>query len=80
MITVSDQGVGMAEEELETIFQRFYQVDGSTTRTFGGMGIGLALCQKIIDAHGGHVWAESEGKGCGSTFFIRLPLDNETGL
>jgi len=80
MITVSDQGVGMAEDELKAIFQRFYQVDGSTTRTFGGMGIGLALCQKIIDAHGGHIWAESEGKGCGSTFFIRLPLDNETGL
>jgi signal transduction histidine kinase len=80
MITVSDQGVGIAEEELEAIFQRFYQADGSTTRTFGGMGIGLALCQEIIDAHGGHVWAESEVKGSGSTFFIRLPLDDESGL
>jgi signal transduction histidine kinase len=80
MITVSDQGIGFTEEELQHFFQRFYQADGSTTRTFGGMGIGLALCQEIIDAHGGQVWAESEGKGCGSTFFIRLPLDDESGL
>jgi signal transduction histidine kinase len=78
LIAISDQGVGIPGEELETIFQRFYQADGSTTRTSGGMGIGLALCHEIIDAHGGSVWAESEGEGCGSTFFIRLPIDDES--
>ncbi|MGB3717136.1 MAG: ATP-binding protein [Candidatus Promineifilaceae bacterium] len=80
MIAVSDQGVGIPKEELETIFERFYQADGSTTRSSGGMGIGLALCREIIAAHDGCVWAESEGEGCGSTFFIRLPLDGESGL
>jgi signal transduction histidine kinase len=65
---------------LVAIFQRFHQADGSSTRTFGGMGIGLALCQEIVDAHGGRIWAESEGEGSGSTFFIRLPLDNDPGL
>jgi signal transduction histidine kinase len=74
MIALTDQGVGIPENELETIFQRFYQADGSTTRSSGGMGIGLALCHEIIDAHGGRVWAESEGPGCGGSFFIRLPL------
>jgi signal transduction histidine kinase len=80
LISVSDQGVGIEKEELVAIFQRFHQADGSSTRTFGGMGIGLALCQEIVDAHGGRIWAESEGEGSGSTFFIRLPLDNDPGL
>ena len=79
IISVSDQGVGIAEEELESIFQRFFQVDGSSTRTFGGMGIGLSLCHEIIDAHGGRVWAQSDGIGCGSTFYICLPQDIESG-
>jgi signal transduction histidine kinase len=79
MIALTDQGVGIPEEELETIFQRFYQADGSTTRSSGGMGIGLALCHEIIVAHGGRVWAESEGPGCGGSFFICLPLDGESG-
>jgi signal transduction histidine kinase len=78
LISLSDQGVGVLKEELETIFERFYQADGSTTRASGGMGIGLALCREIIEAHGGCVWAESEGEGCGSTFLIRLPLDGES--
>ena len=79
MLSVSDQGVGIAQEELKAIFQRFHQVDGSSTRTFGGMGIGLALCKKIVDAHGGQIWAESDGKGHGSTFLIRLPKDHKNG-
>ncbi len=79
MVSVADQGIGIAGEELELIFQRFHQADGSATRTFGGMGIGLALCQEVIAAHGGQVWAESEGTGQGSTFYLRLPLKNVSG-
>jgi signal transduction histidine kinase len=55
------------------IFERFYQVDGSATRRYGGMGLGLALCRTIVEAHGGRIWAESQGEGYGSTFYVLLP-------
>jgi PAS domain S-box-containing protein len=71
MITLADQGVGIPSDELNKIFERFYQVDGSATRKFGGMGIGLALCRAIVEAHSGKIWAESNGQG--STFYIALP-------
>ncbi len=74
LITVSDQGIGIPPDKLEQVFERFYQVDGGSTRRFGGMGIGLALCREIIQLHGGRIWAESEGDGRGSAFHIRLPL------
>ncbi len=73
VIAVSDQGIGIATDELRHLFERFHQVDGSTTRRFGGMGIGLALCWKIVEAHVGTIWAESPGEGMGSTFFVSLP-------
>lgn len=72
-VSVRDQGVGLAADQLECIFQRFYQVDGSMTRPFGGLGIGLALCREIIEGHGGRLWAESAGLGHGSTFYFTLP-------
>lgn len=75
-ISVSDQGIGVPANKLEKIFERFVQADGSTTRPFGGMGIGLALCHDIVDAHGGRIWAESMGPDKGSTFTIALPVDN----
>jgi len=73
-IAVSDQGVGIPKDKLQQIFDRFYQVDGSPTRRYGGMGIGLALCRAIVEAHGGRIWAESEGHGKGSTFCFTLPV------
>ncbi|GAB4523358.1 MAG: hypothetical protein Kow0047_33530 [Anaerolineae bacterium] len=73
-IAVSDQGIGLLPEDLERIFEPFYQVDGSTTRRFGGMGIGLTLCRRIVELHGGRIWAESAGPGQGSTFYIELPM------
>lgn len=72
-VSVADEGIGIEPNQLERIFERFYQVDTSTTRRFGGMGIGLALVKEIIALHGGRVWAESEGKGKGTTIVFLLP-------
>lgn len=78
-VSVSDQGVGVPLEKLPRLFERFYQVDGSMTRRFGGMGLGLALAKEIVQAHGGHIWAESEGEGKGLTVSFTLPLMAESG-
>ncbi len=72
IITFQDQGIGIPAEHLERIFDRFYQVDGSTTRKFGGMGVGLALVWDIIEAHQGQIQVQST-EGEGSTFLIALP-------
>jgi PAS domain S-box-containing protein len=69
-ITISDTGVGIPEDKLEKIFERFYQVDSSNIRKFGGTGLGLWISKKIIEAHGGRIWAESKNRG--STFHILL--------
>ncbi|MCS7350141.1 MAG: GAF domain-containing protein [Anaerolineae bacterium] len=71
-VSVQDTGIGIPPDKLERIFERFYQVDGSTRRRFGGMGLGLAIVKRIVEAHGGQVWAESE-LGKGSTFYFTLP-------
>jgi signal transduction histidine kinase len=71
-VTVSDEGIGLAEDQRERIFDRFYQVDGSAIRRFGGTGLGLAIVKRIVDAHHGRVWVESEVNK-GSTFYFTLP-------
>ncbi|SFM41677.1 sensor histidine kinase [Methanolobus profundi] len=71
-IKIIDNGIGIAEENLPDIFNRFYQVDGSSTRKYGGNGLGLYICKKIIEAHNGDIWAESK-KGSGTTIHILLP-------
>lgn len=71
-IAIQDTGIGISTEHQGRIFERFYQVDGSLTRHFGGMGIGLAVVKQIIEAHGSRVVVESE-PGLGSTFRFRLP-------
>jgi signal transduction histidine kinase len=73
LVRIQDSGVGIPPTELIRIFDRFYQVDPSSRRRFGGMGLGLSLVRSIIEAHRGAVWAESE-EGIGSTFFVWLPF------
>ena len=69
---VKDRGQGIPANQLETIFERFQQVDSSDSRKKGGTGLGLAICRQIIEEHGGKIWAESLS-GQGSTFYFTLP-------
>ncbi|HEY6462913.1 MAG TPA: ATP-binding protein, partial [Polyangiaceae bacterium] len=73
-IRVEDTGAGIAAEHLPFIFDRFRQVDGSTTRAHGGLGLGLAIVRHLVEAHGGSVVANSDGEGRGATFTITLPV------
>jgi PAS domain S-box-containing protein len=73
-ITVHDTGAGIAAEHLPHIFERFKQVDSSTTRAHGGLGLGLAIVRHLVEAHGGAVAAASPGLGHGATFTIQLPI------
>ena len=71
---VKDEGIGIPEEELEKIFDRFYQIEDHNVRRYGGMGMGLTIAEGLIEAQGGRIWAESEGVGKGTTFKILLPI------
>jgi CheY-like chemotaxis protein len=73
-ITVQDTGLGIKPEFLPSVFDRFRQADSSTTRSFGGLGLGLAIVRHLVELHGGSVWASSEGAGKGATFSAMFPL------
>ena len=73
-IVVRDTGRGIPEDKLESIFERFQQVDASDSRSKGGTGLGLAICRHIIEGHNGRIWVESI-LGQGSTFYIDLPFN-----
>ncbi len=73
-IGVRDTGVGIGPELLPLLFRPFTQQDTSTTRAHGGLGLSLALARRLVEAHGGRIWAESAGAGQGSTFYFELPL------
>lgn len=75
ILSVTDDGVGIDPEFQPQVFQRFIQADSSTTRRFGGLGIGLAIVQNVTELHGGTVQLQSAGKDQGSTFIVRLPLN-----
>lgn len=73
-VTVEDNGVGIASDHLERVFDMFHQADSSSTRNFGGTGLGLALARKFVEMHGGAIWVESElGKGARFTFILPQP-------
>ncbi|MEP0870923.1 ATP-binding protein [Trichocoleus desertorum AS-A10] len=73
-IRVSDTGLGVAPEFLPHVFERFRQADSTTTRSQGGLGLGLAIVRHLVELHGGTVQATSPGEGQGATFSVRLPL------
>ena len=72
--SVKDTGLGIPAEHLAHIFDRFYRVDKSRSRARGGSGIGLTIARHLVEAHGGQIWAQSDGAGRGSVFFFTLPL------
>jgi two-component system, OmpR family, sensor histidine kinase VicK len=72
LFQIRDEGQGIPDDKLESIFERFQQVDSSDSRKKGGTGLGLAICRKIIEQHGGKIWAES-ALGQGSRFSFTLP-------
>ena len=72
VIRVSDTGMGIAEEDISHLFQKFYRTDNSATREIGGTGLGLYICKEIIEMMGGKIYVEST-VGAGSTFFVELP-------
>ncbi|HXN57488.1 MAG TPA: response regulator [Candidatus Angelobacter sp.] len=77
-VSVHDTGIGMKEEDLPKLFREFEQIDGSYTRRYQGTGLGLALCRRFVEMHGGRIWAESHF-GKGSTFTFTIPRDARLG-
>ncbi|GAB4516250.1 MAG: hypothetical protein OHK0046_21260 [Anaerolineae bacterium] len=75
-VTVEDTGIGMPKDRLPIIFERFSQIDGSSTRRAGGTGLGLTITQQLIQMHGGEIYVDSE-PGVGSTFWFTIPLHQE---
>jgi signal transduction histidine kinase len=71
-IRIEDTGAGIPAEDIPHLFEKFYRVDSSKTRTVGGTGLGLFICRKILELYNGRVWVESV-LGKGSTFYINLP-------
>jgi PAS domain S-box-containing protein len=76
LIQVRDQGIGLPPESVESIFEPFGRA--GNTAAFQGMGLGLAISRSIVERHGGRIWAESAGEGCGTTFSLWLPAESAT--
>lgn len=74
VISVWDSGAGLEADQLERIWDRFYQADTTVKRRSGGAGLGLTIVRSLVELHGGQVWATSEGEGKGSTFSFTLPI------
>jgi signal transduction histidine kinase len=73
-IVVRDNGIGIPKDQLERIFEKFYQIEDHMTRKHGGLGVGLSIVRAMADVHGGRAWADSPGPGEGATFTLALPL------
>jgi signal transduction histidine kinase len=76
LVSVRDQGIGIAPEDLPHIWERFYRVDNSNTRRIGGTGLGLSIARALVELHGGRIWVEST-LGQGTTFSFTLPVATE---
>jgi signal transduction histidine kinase len=77
-ISVQDDGIGIPQDQIDRIFDRFYQVEAHMTRSHGGLGLGLAIVRAVVDAHQGRVWGESDGEGAGARFTVALPLEENS--
>ncbi|MCD4703493.1 MAG: C50 carotenoid epsilon cyclase, partial [Methanosarcinaceae archaeon] len=75
-VVVKDTGIGIPKEMIDNLFQRFYQIDASRTRKYGGTGLGLYISRTIAEAHNGDIWATSEGTGKGTEMHIRIPISD----
>jgi signal transduction histidine kinase len=73
-ITIKDNGIGVPKDKIDNIFVKFYQIQPSQQRKYGGTGLGLAVCRGIIESHNGKIWAESEGGGKGTEIHIEIPV------
>lgn len=78
VISVTDQGIGIPAKDLERVFDRMCRIEQRLTPGIGGVGLGLAICKGLVEAHSGRIWVESK-RGKGSTFFFTLPLDTKGG-
>jgi hypothetical protein len=78
VIEISDSGKGIPPEDLEKIFDVFYQKEDHMTRRYGGLGLGLSIARELVELHKGRIWAESEGEGKGSTFHVAFPKIHPT--
>ncbi|MBS3750776.1 MAG: GAF domain-containing protein [Anaerolineales bacterium] len=78
VIEISDSGHGIPPEDLEKIFDVFYQKEDHMTRRYGGLGLGLSIARELVELHKGRIWAESEGEGKGSTFHVSFPKIHPT--
>ncbi|MBC1239381.1 response regulator [Nostoc sp. 2RC] len=78
-ITVTDTGKGISQDFLPHVFDYFCQDDNTTTRKFGGLGLGLAIARHLVEMHGGIIWVQSPGEGEGATFTVSLPLIENSG-
>jgi signal transduction histidine kinase len=76
VVQITDTGTGIADDKVASVFDTFRQLDGSSTRRAGGLGIGLAIAKHIVELHGGKIWVESK-QGAGSTFAFMIPVETE---
>lgn len=75
-ITVKDNGIGIPKDKIDNLFVKFYQINSNRDRKYGGSGLGLSVCRGIVEGHRGKIWAESDGDGKGSVFFVNLPINH----
>ncbi|MBI3122038.1 MAG: hypothetical protein HYZ03_07135 [candidate division NC10 bacterium] len=71
---MTDSGMGIRAEDLPRLFHEFVQLDATASKRHEGTGLGLALTRRLVELHGGRIWAESQGEGRGSTFMFLLPF------